>query len=94
MQKEYAEYTPRHRDGNPFAEIEPLVVVWWVRPTVFTNGGAFTIVLSQTQFVTFTVPEIARPGVVLDPSMCPPGVRPFKVCVRAFRVHPDEYQVV
>lgn len=90
----YAETDPNLLATDPFAEAKPLVLLWWVRPTVFTNGGAVTITLSETQFITFTVPEMARPGVVLEPSMCPPGVRPFNMCVCAFRVHPDDDEQV
>lgn len=90
--RSYEKADPNARAANPLTEGERLFVVWWVRPIVFATGGTVTILLSQTQFITFTVPERSLPGVVLGPSMCPPGVRPFKLCACAFRVHPDEYQ--
>jgi hypothetical protein len=90
----YAEHVPLPRDGNPYSEPEPLVITWWVLPSTLTDGGTILVELSEAQIATVTVPEVARNGAVLDLSVCPPGIRPFKVCVRAFRVHPDEYQPV
>jgi uncharacterized membrane protein len=87
----YAEYVPKPPADKPGAEPEPLVLTWWVLPSFLTDGGPILIELPDARSATVEVPEVARDGVTLDP-VCPAGVRPFKVLVRAFRVHPDEYE--
>jgi hypothetical protein len=85
---------------SPWAGLEthakpkpPLVVEWWVAPSVLTNGGTFSIPLGEIGTVTVEIPELTESDTVLQLCSCPPSVFHFKVCVVAIHVHPDEMRL-
>lgn len=74
-------------------EAEPLVIEWWVMPSVFLFGATIEIVLSGGDFATVEVPEDAKPGDVLEPSVSAADLVPFSVRILPLNTHPDEARV-
>lgn len=83
-----------HRWQSPSAEKpEPLVIEWWVVPSMFMAGGTFTFRVTEYDHVTVTVPEDTEPNEVLKPYADSRSVVPFKVRVVPTRVHIDEQRL-
>jgi hypothetical protein len=69
---------------------EPLILAWWVVPSLFLFGGTLSLDLSKDDNATVVIPEDAKPGCLLELATHTPLVLPFRVQVLPMHVHPDE----
>jgi hypothetical protein len=82
------------RQGVPSAEKrEPLIIDWWVVPSIFMAGGTVTFRITEGEHVTVVVPEDTEPYAVLEACVDSDSVMPFQVRVVPMRVHPDELRL-
>ena len=84
-----ARVTSRQQDsleGLP----EPLIIAWWVVPSLFLYGGTVSLDLSKDDSATVVLPEDAKPGCLLELATHTPLVLPFRVQILPMHVHPDE----